>query len=151
MIDIKSSSPKSDILHSNMIYFRRQGVVSRFAIAAIIGMLWSQIAIASHADCVGTSTSMKTSVIATAHEDGRADCHDPEPKSADSLCFFHCAQHNITKDVAQVDAPRPILLPTAFLFHVVDVRRIGIAIEPPLWPTLSRHRPTRHPAELLLI
>jgi len=130
--------------------FRRRPMRARFAVLAMAGLLWSQLALAAHPLCSMAALAMSELALATtAAEHG---CHHEETPSTDkTLCLAHCSQGDQTNDVARVPV-LPALPPTApiaiasFVFLPTDP-----ALHPGLPPPVSWHRPTAHPAALLLI
>ena len=136
-----------------MKYFRHHQMRARFAILAIVGMLWSQVVLAAHPLCSMEAIVMPETEVAMASADD--DCHHEGTPSADDascvLCAVHCSQGDQTNDVARVPvipALPPAVFSTivAFAFFPTDP-----APHPRLPPPGSWHRPTVHPAAVLLI
>lgn len=131
--------------------FRPRPMRARLAILAIVGLLWSQLVLAGHPLC--SMVAMTMSGLEVTNTTPEHDCHDEEEaSSADkSLCLAHCSQGDQTKDVARVPVI-PALPPAApvaivcFVFLPADPTP-----HPGLPPPVSWHRPTAHPAALLLI
>jgi hypothetical protein len=130
--------------------FRRHPMRVRFAILATAALLWSQLVLAGHPLCSMAAMAMsELAMTTTAAEHG---CHHDETPSTDkTLCLAHCSQGDQTNDVARVPFV-PALPPAApvalasFVFLPADP-----APHPGLPPPVSWHRPTAHPAALLLI
>lgn len=135
-----------------MKFFRHRSLRSRFAIIAMLGLLWTQAAVAGHLFCSMASVT----VPALVNLDTSWACHDEtrpvdEAPAPNGLCTVHCSQGGLTKDVARVPAI-PALLP--FVPGGTDSpaplkQRPVRPGQPPSW--VSWHRPTAHPAALLLI
>lgn len=130
--------------------FRYRSTRTRFVILAIAGLLWSQLVLAAHPLCSTAAMAMsEVSVAMVAAED---DCHHEEvPSSAKTLCVAHCSQGDQTNDVARVPVipalpPAPPAAIAFFVFLPADPTP-----HPGVSPPVSWHRPTAHPAALLLI
>lgn len=127
-----------------MNLFRRQRYRSRVSFILIIAMLWSQIALASHSMCSLTSPVVEV----VAHMD---DCEQSTPPPSDQvLCTAHCNQGDQSADTSRVP-PIYALLQDKFN-HVAT---LGYSYEQHVYtnvpPEIFRHRPTLHPASVLLI
>ena len=126
---------------------RHRSARDRFAILAIAGLLWSQLVLAAHPLCPMAPMPVPMGAVAA-----EGDCHHEEAlSSAQALCVAHCSQNEQTNEVPRV----PVIpaLPQAppatiafFVFLPADpVPHRGLP------PPVSWHRPTAHPAALLLI
>ncbi len=124
----------------------------RIALVAMLALLWSQSALAWHAMCVAGLSATVTQVMpAMAGHDG--DCHEAPPPADDGawLCAAHCGQDVPSPDTARVPAlpVLPALVPAfvaALTPHApATLRRVDSP------PPVAWHRPTAHPAALLLI
>lgn len=123
---------------------------ARFAVLAMAGLLWSQLALAAHPLC--STAAMAMSELATVTATAGDGCHhEGTPPMDEALCLAHCRQGDQTNDVARVPVI-PALPPAApaaiasFVFLPADP-----APHPGLPPPVSWHRPTAHPAAVLLI
>lgn len=134
-----------------MTCFRHRRLRSRVAWIALFALLWAQVTLAGHL-CVheGRDGGDVVAEIAAEH-----DCHDAIPESAASnaealVCAAHCSQGDQSADNARVPLlvalPVERWLPPALttLGNVLPVRTLRD-------PRGQRHRPTAHPATLLLI
>ena len=123
---------------------RRLRLRSALAMLVVAALLWSQTVLARHAFC---SVWLEASAVASSKV---PDCHRAAPSVESVICDSHCSQGDLTHD----------------LTRVLGVPMLGpVPIFPALWtsalPRLlprrdettprSWHRPTRHPASLLLI
>ncbi len=130
--------------------FRRHPLRLRIASFAMLALLWSQTALAWHALCA--MPSPPPAMQASAHG---ADCHKqvPPPSGDDSaLCNAHCDQGAPSPDTARIPMlpVLPALVPA--LGAASPVAKCVVArrwVESP--PPIPWHRPTAHPAALLLI
>lgn len=136
-----------------MKLFLRRSMRARFALLAMVALLWSQVVLAAHPLCSASAVAM--SEIAMAVADGEGGCNHDKASLADevgeSLCVAHCSQGDLTNDVARV--PTIPALPAALPAAIVSIVLLttGTAPHPGLPPAVSWHRPTAHPAALLLI
>lgn len=115
---------------------------------ASIGLLWVQLAFAAHMGCFVYGAAMPS--VTTASETG---CHHNDTKTAmdKSVCAAHCSLSDLANDAARLPAI-PALLSVPF-------NSIGLFARLPGGPMIHRaapsgislHRPTLHPADLLLI
>jgi hypothetical protein len=130
--------------------FRRRQIRTRFALLAIVGLLWSQLVLAAHPVC--STAAMAMSELAMVKASAEGGCHHEETPSADrTLCVAHCSQSDQTNDVARVPvipALPPMVCATIVSFVFLSV---NLAHHPALPPPVSWHRPTAHPAAVLLI
>lgn len=133
--------------------FRFHPMRTRFAILAIVGLLWAQLALAAHPLCSAGAGAMTGPTMAlAAGEDGCPHEQAPPADESDqTLCVAHCSRGDLTNDVARVPVvpALPAAVPAAFVPFVF------VAADPAphsaLPPPVSWHRPTTHPAALLLI
>jgi len=128
---------------------------ARIAIFAVLALLWSQVVLAGHPACsMGFMALGQIDASSAATTDGPAhDCQEKSPSTEDVVCATHCGQGSLSSDVTRV--PSVPELPAAVAPPVVQfvvlrgdpVRVRHHALPPPV----SWHRPTAHPAALLLI
>jgi hypothetical protein len=130
--------------------FRHRPMRVRFAIIAIVGMLWSQLVLAVNPLCLMATTASSEMVVGEA-VDVHGCPHPQTPTTDDVLCAVHCTQGDLSNDVARVPAlpalppPEPVAI-ASFVFLLP-----GASTHPGMPPPVSWHRPTAHPAALLLI
>lgn len=78
-------------------------------------------------------------------------CHDGDPSDESAICAAHCSQDDLSGKAERIP-PIPTLLPSLAVgfssIAVLDADRPR-CVELP--PAVSWHRPTTHPASLLLI
>lgn len=127
--------------------FRRQRLRSRLSILVILALLWSQLVLATHA-----AASMGTVISAPADTSmAMADGCEQRSSVNEIACKAHCSQGDQSLDVARVlpiSALAPTLPVTIGAIVVLQADRASGADLP---PPVSWHRPTLHPASVLLI
>lgn len=139
-----------------MIRRRHRNWFQRTALLAMVALLWSQFALAGHGGCLdlpGTPAAVAADAD-TRHDHGHG-C-DAELSSADkALCSAHCSEGDVSADSGRIP-PVPPLIVGAWLswFTVAEVAdgALGVTstwVDSP--PRPAWHRPTAHPAALLLI
>lgn len=131
--------------------FRRHRLRSRLSLLAMVALLWSQLVLAAHPACTLASMAMDDAHAAMAGQvdPEPASCH-PSPE-ASPVCDTHCSRSDLSPDVARVLAVPA--LGAWSVVPVVSVQRLPHqpdAAQAPR-PLRSWHRPTAHPASLLLI
>lgn len=130
--------------------FRRRRLRARLSFLAALALLWSQLAFAAHPGCLAIPDHDPMPATTTA----MAGCAHEAPPPEEPVCQSHCSQGDLSSDVARVPAvpPLPALLATSWIAAIVPTGSAGhpvTAVESP--PPVSWHRPTAHPAALLLI
>ena len=122
----------------------------RIALIAIAALLWSQLALAGHADCLMIAPGVPAEVAAAHH-----GCEGQMPTPEQPMCDAHCSHGDATAESARIPPLPPMLgappvprISVAAIAKVTEHRpecRFGLP------PPVSWHRPTAHPASLLLI
>lgn len=138
-----------------MARLRHRKWYRRTALLAAVALLWSQFALASHADCLKIlAPTASAEAMAAGHGHG---CDAEVPPADKPLCDAHCAGDNVSTDSGRL-APVPPLFAGAWLpwFPVAAmVDGAAVAVATSAWihspPRPAWHRPTSHPAALLLI
>lgn len=158
LIQIKLICIPGSSIVAAMNIFSRHRLRSRLSIMVIVAMLWSHVAVASHSLCINENMPAVPADTTTSAEhdcDAPPSSADDPPSSADvmAVCTAHCNQGDQSNDVARVP-PVPALPPLlASEFGVVvtlaSAQAACLSIDQP--PPVFRHRPTAHPASLLLI
>lgn len=138
-----------------MKHFRRQRRPATFAILAMVALLWSQLSLAGHPACTLASMAMQDAHAVAANTAGpeAAPCHgSSSPASEDSaVCDTHCGRSELSSDMARALAvPALGPLPVIPVMHLLQLSGQP-AVAQAAGPLRSWHRPTRHPASLLLI
>jgi hypothetical protein len=133
---------------------RRHRWRNHISLLAVLALAWAQIALASHPAC--TTAAMDSSPAHAQHTDvvpagELPSCHG-EPAGCDEpLCASHCSQGELSKD-----APRLLYVPMLGqppIMPVLNLRQSAHAAGHTAAenPRVAWHRPTSHPASLLLI
>ncbi len=118
-------------------------------------LLWSQVALAGHAGCLDAAGNPTIPGAMGAHHD-HDHGHDCDPAPAgDALCTAHCTEGDISADSARIPPVPPLLIGTWLPWFAVAEVVHGVPAVTSLWvdspPRSAWHRPTAHPAALLLI
>ncbi|WP_374602317.1 hypothetical protein [Arenimonas sp.] len=134
---------------------RRHRLCAPLSILAMVALLWTQLALASHPACTLASMAFGTAHAASAAQAAADEppCHPPSSATAEAspVCDTHCSRTDLNSDAARVLAV-PALGPLPIV-PVVTLRRLPRepeASQAP-GPQPSWHGPIRHPASLLLI
>ena len=139
-----------------MIRRRHRNWFQRTALLAMVALLWSQFALAGHGGCLdlpGTPAAVAADTD-TRHDHGHG-CDADRPSADTALCAAHCNEGGISADSSRIP-PVPPLIVSAWLswFAVAQTADAGPGVSS-AWvdatPRPAWHRPTAHPAALLLI
>lgn len=127
---------------------RHRSLRARLSLVAIVAFLWSQFVLASHPAASIAAMATAHAIAAVAME---RDCHQPQPSNESAICIAHCSQGEQSSEVGRVP-PLPALAPAAAI-GIASIAMLGAERTPDLQlpPPVSWHRPTSHPASLLLI
>lgn len=130
--------------------FRRRPLRLRIAILAMLALLWSQTALAWHAMCAAELPPTIAQVMPMDGH-GNGDCHETPPTDDAGLCAAHCDQDVPSPDTARVPAlPALTALVPTFVSSLTPREPATLRrVDSP--PSVAWHRPTAHPAALLLI
>ena len=130
-----------------MIRFRHsRRLRSLLPVVMIVAMLWSQLVMAGHGLCSMAPAALAD--IASAAEQG---CHQSPATHDATVCSAHCIQGDQSNEVARVP-PVPALAPAlSDGFPAIAILEAEHVSPLELPPPVSWHRPTAHPASLLLI
>lgn len=133
--------------------FRRHRLRTRLSLLAMVALLWSQLVLAAHPACTLASMAMDNAHdVSTGHVDPEpAHCHPSPSPETSPVCDSHCSRSDLSPDVARVLAVPA--LGACSVVPVMSVQRLPHepdAAQTP-GPLRSWHRPTAHPASLLLI
>lgn len=132
--------------------FRRRPLRARIAIFAVLALLWSQVVLAGHPACsMGFMALAELATPAQTADEAAHGCHDEDQRAGEAPCASHSSESTISGDLVRIpDVPAlPAAIPppvATIVFLPADGRR-----HPALPPPVSWHRPTAHPAALLLI
>lgn len=126
---------------------RHQRLRNRITIFTIVALLWSQFVVAGH-----PAASMAFAAMdAGANVGLQHGCQHPTPSNETAVCVAHCTQGDQSRDAGRIP-PVPASLPAP----VYSLAWIAAAVDStvtyratPL--AVGWHRPTLHPASILLI
>ena len=129
--------------------FHRRLLRVRIAYLAMLGLLFSQLVLAGHLRCI--------SGVSAPGEPSSVECHDDRSDSPvsveDVVCQIHCSSPDIKAESSPTLAV-PALPPAigAYLWPHRRPDTFFAATRPPRYSVpMAWHRPTPHPASLLLI
>jgi hypothetical protein len=126
---------------------RHQRLFSRISLLAITALLWSQMLLALHADCEWSAKASTQADTVAEH----SDCTDQGDGTDLAVCKAHCNQGDASSDHSR--APLVPFLGLVAPVSVDTVRRLAAqgTIAPSPRRQAGWHRPTQHPASVLLI
>jgi hypothetical protein len=124
---------------------RRQRLRSALVLVVMAALLWSQTVLAHHALC----TVSPLSLTVVTHGEA-ADCHRTSQSVDSVICDTHCSQGELSHDASR-GLSVPALGPVPFVPAMVLVPLPQNLTRTDPAPLRSWHRPTPHPASLLLI
>lgn len=124
---------------------RHRRLRTRLSLLAIAALLWSHMLFAFHVDCVSVAMADNVAATATQHD----DCAGPKAGTDRVVCQVHCSQGDSSPDSVRAPLSVPALAPTIPVF-VAPVSRHASVGAPPR-ADAAWHRPTLHPASILLI
>ena len=128
---------------------------ARLSLLAMVALLWTQFAMASHPACTLASMVMSGTHAGVA-PDGPAPepCHAAPTPDVDlsAGCESHCSRSDLASDASRsLSVPTLGPLPIPPLALVLTHRPVSPPGTASPGPLRSWHRPTAHPASLLLI
>ena len=128
--------------------FRRRRLQSRLAILAGLMLLWSQFVLVLHPAyaLMNPGTSAVIQLSTTEH----AACHEHAPTQQSAVCKVHCSQGDQSDAVGHVPS-LPYVPAATIVATPTAVVAASLHSLTGIWTPVSWHRPTRHPASLLLI
>lgn len=126
---------------------RHKRLRTRLALLAITALLWSQIVLALHADCLSLPMGDPLSSAVVEH----SECADSGNAAERLVCALHCGQGEANSDGSRIPPIAP--LGTMAMVPVVDVMHLPPPRHADADLTFhgSWHRPTLNPASVLLI
>lgn len=136
--------------------FRQPRLRARLSLLAMVALLWTQLALASHPACTLASMALSGDHAGTmvAGKSAPEPCH-PAPPTGPAFsagCELHCSRSDLAPDAPRllsVPALGPLPIPPLVLTG--DPSPAIPAQAPSPTPLGAWHRPTSHPASLLLI
>ncbi|MBN8739089.1 MAG: hypothetical protein J0H86_06240 [Xanthomonadaceae bacterium] len=145
---------------------RRHRWCTHLSLLVAIVLVWAQLVLASHPACAWramasasgySSPALAATAPSHAHhgagspaEQAPPPCHETQQGDDETVCAYHCSHGDLSKDAARVLSV-PTLGPLPLMLAVV-VRQLPAArFASEAYPRGAWHRPTPHPASLLLI
>lgn len=126
---------------------RHQRLSTRITIFTIVALLWSQFALAGHPAASMDVASLDASAVVSL-ENG---CQHPPPCGDTALCTAHCNQGDQSFDASRIPPVPSSLPPPVYSIALISAPVDSTAIDRATPPVVSWHRPTLHPAKILLI
>ncbi len=84
--------------------FRHRRLRSRISLLAIGALLWSQMLLALHADCLSPAmTGVPSAAVAEHH-----DCADADDAANSAVCASHCSQGEASPDSPRAPSVPPL-------------------------------------------
>jgi hypothetical protein len=128
---------------------RQRRLQRRISLIAIFALLWSQWIYAGHGACTLSDVQRPQLEVTTSMG---SHCHDEQDAAKVSLCASHCARADLNSESARL-----LSVPVLAIEWPLQWALTPLAVAPP--PVVSSaparppswHRPTLHPASLLLI
>lgn len=135
---------------------RQTRLRAQLLLLAMATLLWTQLAMAGHTTCTLASMVMSGTHIGMALADDPAPepCHPAPIPDADSPagCESHCGRSDLAPDTSRaLSVPALGSMPMPPLLLALAHSPLAPAGVLPPGPLRSWHRPTAHPANLLLI
>jgi hypothetical protein len=128
--------------------FRRRRLRNRLSLLAIVALLWSQMVLAGHAGCFAMSMPPMVAAAAAAHH----HCGEQVDQADLGVCEAHCNQGDSGPATPPAHLSVPALPPDSFAIIAVLLQIDSDVVErAPARATAAWHRPTLHPASVLLI
>lgn len=121
---------------------------TRLWILATVALLWSQVVLSSHATHSMAAAALAEISIPATIDHG---CHHPNPSVESTVCYAHCSQGGQSSEVGRVPPVLALAPVPVFSFSAIVSLHADRAIGGNLPPPVSWHRPTSHPASVLLI
>ena len=140
-----------------MVRIRHRNWFQRTALLAMSALLWSQFALAGHGECLdlpGTPAAFVAAATDTRHDHGHG-CDAELPSASKALCDAHCTEGDLSADSGRIPSIPPLLaeawLSWLAIAAIADASPSVTATWVDSPPRPAWHRPTAHPAALLLI
>lgn len=126
---------------------RHRRLRARLSILAIVALLWSQVVLAGHPSCSMAAMALAEVTVQVATDHG---CDGPNTSNDSTVCNAHCSEGDKSSDVVRVPpVPELAAVPAIGIASIAMLYERAPSIELP--PAVSWHRPTSHPASILLI
>src|SRR3990167_1581895 len=133
---------------------RRHRWRTPLSLLAMLALVWAQLALVTHPACAISAMSLSLEPAHHAQhtpaDQNLPPCHGAPVSDDAAMCASHCNQGDLSKD-----PPRLLSVPTLGQVPLMPVlaqlRLPDAAPAVAARPRAAWHRPTRHPASLLLI
>lgn len=139
-----------------MIRLRHRNWYQRTVLLAMAALLWSQFMLAGHG-CMDLPSAPGAFIAAASdRQHDNSDGCDAKPSLASkALCDAHCTEGELSADNGRIPSIPPLIAGTWLSFFAVARVADATPGVTPTWvdtpPRAAWHRPTAHPAALLLI
>lgn len=129
--------------------FRQRRLQRRISLIAIFALLWSQWMYASHGACAPGDFLWPQLAVTTSMD---SHCDHEQDAAKVSLCASHCARADLNSETAPLLSVPALAVdwPLEWAFTPLVAALPKLVVSAPMRPP-SWHRPTLHPASLLLI
>ncbi len=126
---------------------RHRRLRRHIVIFTVLALLWSQLAVAAH-----PAASMAFAALDGGTTAGlQHGCQHPLVSDDATVCVAHCTQGDQSRDASRIP-PVPALLPApGYAFAWIAAPADGTVIYRATPLVVGWHRPTLHPASILLI
>ena len=135
-----------------MARLRHRKWFQRTILFAMAALLWSQLALAGHGGCLDLAGTSMAAVADTRHGH---DCESKVPSADKALCDTHCNEGGISANSGRIPPIPPLFvgawLPWFSAAQFLDGLPAATSARVEFPPKPAWHRPTVHPAALLLI
>ncbi|MEO7931275.1 MAG: hypothetical protein ABIR20_09865 [Lysobacter sp.] len=126
---------------------RHQSLYKRIAIFTILALLWSQFALAGHpAVSMGFAAFDAATPAALQH-----GCQHRAPADSTAVCTAHCTQGDQSLDASRIPPVAASLPGPVYSIALISAPLDTTVIYRATPLVISWHRPTLHPANILLI
>lgn len=127
---------------------RRRRLRIRLSLVAVLALLWSQMLMAGHGGCVAGQMPSTAVMQGAMH----GHCHDQGTQADRALCQTHCDQRGSSPASPPVALSVPALPPEGGDWAAIVLQAASRPAAPDVQHMGSvLHRPTPHPASVLLI
>ena len=94
-----------------MVRIRHRKWFRRTVLLAMAALLWSQLVLAGHGDCLdlpGTPAAFVAAATDTRHDHGHG-CEAELPSASKALCDAHCTEGDLSADSGRIPSIPPLL------------------------------------------
>ena len=138
-----------------MARLRHRNWFKRTVFLAMAALLWSQFALAGHGECLDLPGTPAALVAAATQHDHGHGCDAELPSASKALCDAHCTEGDLSADSGRIPSIPPLLAEARLSWLAIAAIADASPSVTATWvdspPRPAWHRPTAHPAALLLI